>query len=484
MILLIDNFDSFTYNIFQYLKRMNHDVLVRRNNDISISEIKELNPSHIIISPGPGKPESAGISIDTVIHFTGKIPILGVCLGHQCIGSANKCEIVKSEKIYHGKVSEITHDGKGVFNGIPTPIQATRYHSLVIRKQTLSPDLEVTAWSEDGEIMGVRHKKFLVEGVQFHPESIGTPEGYDILSNFLEHKPEPIFIKSAIKKVHQHIDLTVEESEKVMDEITSGSASPPQIAAVLTAISLKGESISELTGFANIMRKKATPISRPVDRIVIDTCGTGGDSSGTFNISTVAALVAAGAGITVAKHGNRSITSRCGSADVLEALGVNISAPIEVLISCLDKVGISFLFAPLLHQSMKHAAPVRKEIGIRTAFNILGPLSNPAGADFQIAGVFSPDLTEKVAHVLNNLGMKRAMVVHGNDGLDEITLTHQTRISEVKDGWVRTFYFDPREYGFEYCSPADLKGGLFRIMQRRFSTSLKGKMDPGGMWWL
>jgi anthranilate synthase/phosphoribosyltransferase len=462
MILLIDNFDSFTYNIYQYLRRMNQQVQVVRNNALTVADIEKMNPDHIIISPGPGRPEHAGISVDIVNTFKGKIPILGICLGHQCIGYALGCEIVKAGKLYHGKSSVIHHDGKGVFRDLPNPLTAIRYHSLVIRRQSISDQLQITATSEDGEIMAIRHKHFSVEGVQFHPESIGTEHGYQMLDNFLSHKPEPVIIRQAIQKVFKKEDLTEKDAEKVMNEITSGEATPAQIACFLTALTFKGESVSELTGFTRIMRQKATAIEKPQDCKVIDTCGTGGDAKGTFNISTIAAFVAAGAGVTVAKHGNRSITSRCGSADILEALGVNISIAPERITEILEKAGIAFMFAPRLHESMKHAVPVRKEIGVRTAFNILGPLTNPAKADYQIIGVYHPDLTEKVAKVLNNLGTERAMVVHGSDGLDEITLTGPTMISEICDGWLKNYRFDPAEYNFHYCTLDELKGGDLR----------------------
>lgn len=451
---------------------------MKRNNEITISEIKEMNPSHIIISPGPGRPTTAGVSLDAVKSFKGKIPILGICLGHQSIGAAFGGEIVRSGKIYHGKLSEITHDGKGVFNGLPSPFSATRYHSLVIRRTSLPEQFEISAMSEDGEIMGIRHKMYMVEGVQFHPESIGSQYGYELLDNFLKHKPEPSIMKSAISKVNSGKDLSEIEAEKAMDEITNGEATPAQIACLLTALSHKGESVSELTGFARVMRQKATPVKKPEGRKVIDTCGTGGDGSGTFNISTISAFVAAGAGITVAKHGNRSITSRCGSADVLEAMGINIATSSEKIEKCLEKVGIGFMFAPALHTSMKHAVPVRKEMGIRTAFNILGPLSNPAGADYQIIGVFERDLCEKVAKVLMSLGVEQAMVVHGSDGLDEITLTGTTYISEIKNGWLKNQLFNPEDYGFSLCTPEDLRGGDLRINCEIALSILDGEKGP------
>jgi anthranilate synthase/phosphoribosyltransferase len=482
MILLIDNFDSFTYNIYQYLREIKTDidVVVKRNNVITIKEIEEMKPTHIIISPGPGHPENAGISIETVKKFTGLIPILGICLGHQAIGAAFGGNIGKATTLYHGKASTISHDGKGVFNGIQNPFSAIRYHSLAIEKISLPDELEITAVSGDGDIMGVRHKIYNVEGVQFHPESIGTSNGKELLLNFIVQKREKFTVQTSIKKVHAGQKLSEEEARQVMEDITSGNATPAQIAGILTALSLRngGESVQELTGFARVMRQKATPIQKPEGIKVVDTCGTGGDTSGTFNISTIAAFVAAGSGVTIAKHGNRSVTSRCGSADVLEALGVNVAAPPEIMSDTLQKIGISFLFAPRLHSSMKHAVPVRQQLGIRTVFNILGPLSNPAGADYQLLGVFSNDIREKVAQTLVNLGIQRAMVVHGSDGLDEITLTGKTFISEIKDGWIKDFTLDPHDFGINYCTPEELKGGELKTNAEIAYNLLRGEKGP------
>ncbi len=478
MILLIDNFDSFTYNIYQYLREMDLDVTVKRNRAITIAEIEVMKPSHIIISPGPGRPVDAGISIEVIRRFKGRVPILGICLGHQAIGEAFGGKIVHAPEVYHGKTSAINHDGKGCFNGVKNPFTAVRYHSLVIEKISVPRVLHVTAADSDGEIMGVRHKEFNIEGVQFHPESIGTEYGKELLANFVRRKEEKPTVQSSIKKIYLGSHLSEDEARQVMDDITSGKVSPAQIAGLLTALSMQGESVSELTGFARVMRRKATPIRRPGAKKVVDTCGTGGDSSGTFNISTLAALVAAGAGVSVAKHGNRSVTSRCGSADVLEALGVDLSASPGILAGALERTGISFLFAPKLHSSMKHAVPVRAELGIRTAFNILGPLSNPAGADYQLLGVFSNGIREKVARVLVNLGVERAMVVHGSDGLDEITLTGKTWVSEVRDGWIRNYEFDPLDYGMEYCLPDELKGGDLKTNVEIARGLLSGEKGP------
>jgi anthranilate synthase/phosphoribosyltransferase len=478
MILLIDNYDSFTYNIYQYLRKLSHQVLVKRNDAITLAEVKKLAPAHIIISPGPGRPEKAGICLELIRTFAGEIPILGICLGNQSIGMAFGGEVGYAAALFHGKSSEIFHDGRGIYSGISGSFQAVRYHSLAIQRSTLPAELEISAWTDDGEIMGVRHKRFNVEGVQFHPESIGTENGITLLANFLSRGPEASFVRAAINTLFQSKDLEENQAEKLMEEITCGQVSPIQMAAILSAIHFKGVTVAELTGFAKVLRRKVVVVAKPEGKIVIDTCGTGGDNSHTFNISTAAALVAAGAGVTVAKHGNRSITSRCGSADLLEALGINVTVPVDTIAHCLGKAGIAFLFAPQLHPALKNAGPVRQGMGVKTIFNILGPLANPAGAECQLIGVFAPELVEKVARTLLNLGVKRAMVVHGYDGLDEITLTAKTQVAEVKDGWIRTYDLDPKDYGFSYCSPYDLKGGDLKSNSDIIFSILAGEKGP------
>jgi len=266
-------------------------------------------------------------------------------------------------------------------------------------------------------------------------------------------------IKESLARLIDGQDLSEAEMVAVMEEIMTGAATPAQIGAFLTALRIKGETVDEITGAAIVMREKAVKIDTPAGATVVDTCGTGGDGSGTFNISTTAAFIAAGAGLVVAKHGNRSVSSKSGSADVLVKLGINVEAEQSRVEECLNKCGIGFLFAPMMHGAMKHAIGPRRELGVRTIFNLLGPLTNPAGAKRQLVGVYSDALTEPVANVLKRLGGVRAFVVHGHDGLDEVTLTTTTRISELKDGVVNTWYFDPIKHGFSYCDPKDLKGG-------------------------
>lgn len=270
-------------------------------------------------------------------------------------------------------------------------------------------------------------------------------------------------IKKAIGQVIEGVDLNEKQMYGVMNEIMSGDASAAQIGSFITALRMKGETVEEITGAVRVMREKATRIETGVNvdagGIIVDTCGTGGDGSGTFNVSTASAFVVAGAGVVVAKHGNRSVSSKCGSADVLEAAGVVLGLSAENVGQCIRDVGIGFLFAPALHGAMKYAIAPRKEIGIRTIFNILGPLTNPAGANVQVLGVFSGDLTEILASVLGRLGTKRAMVVHGEGNLDELTITGQTRISELLGGKVSTYTLSPEEVGLQRASLDDLKGG-------------------------
>src|SRR5512139_945801 len=280
-------------------------------------------------------------------------------------------------------------------------------------------------------------------------------------------------IKEAIAKVVAGTNLAEAEAEGVMREIMQGEATDAQIAAYITALRMKGETVEEITGSARVMREKAVPV-RLAAPFQVDTCGTGGDMSHTFNISTTVAFVVAAAGVAVAKHGNRSVSSKSGSADVLQALGVNIEMPSARLEECLNEVGIAFLFAPMMHLAMKYAIGPRREIGIRTIFNVLGPLTNPAGVKAQIMGVYSADLTNLLARALGRLGTTRAYVVHGMDGLDEITTTDRTKVSELRDGDVNDYFIHPSDLDLPPGRPEDLKGGDARANAALTLEVLKG----------
>lgn len=284
-------------------------------------------------------------------------------------------------------------------------------------------------------------------------------------------------IKEAINKVVNRENLTEQESSAVMKEIMSGEASEAQISCLITALRMKGETIEEITGFARTMREFATKVKADPSVFVVDTCGTGGDVSHTFNISTVTAFIVAGAGIVVAKHGNRSVSSKCGSADLMEALGINLDSSVEIIEKCLNEVGMAFLFAPKLHPAMKYAIGPRKQIGIRTVFNILGPLTNPAGASAQVLGVYSPDLVGPMANVLKNLGTKHSFVVHGS-GIDEVSLTGETKIAEIVNGAVKACTISPEQFGMKKCAADELKGGDAGQNLKILTDILKGEKGP------
>ena len=489
MLLLIDNYDSFSYNLYQMLGEITPDIKVIRNDAMTVAEVAALNPSHIILSPGPGRPEDAGIIIETVKQLGGKIPILGVCLGHQAICAAYGAEIVQAKQLMHGKQSVVTaaQDCR-MFRGLPERFTVARYHSLAADPATLPDCLRVTAKTDDGEVMAVQHKEYPVYGLQFHPESILTPEGRQMLLNFLQDTPEPVrkpaqpviteepaqknktaeairreepkMIAEAIKKIVDKQDLTYAEAYTVMNEIMNGETTPTQNAAFLAALSTKStkaETIDEITGCAAAMREHALHVEHDFD--VLEIVGTGGDHANSFNISTTSALVAAAGGAKVAKHGNRAASSQCGTADCLEALGVNIKQDPAKAVQMLSETGMCFLFAQLYHTSMKYVGSIRKELGVRTVFNILGPLTNPANARRTLIGVYDASLVNPIAEVLQRLGVKRGMVVYGLDKLDEISMSAETLVCEFDIESTKTYTIAPEDFGLPRCGREDLRGG-------------------------
>jgi anthranilate phosphoribosyltransferase len=284
-------------------------------------------------------------------------------------------------------------------------------------------------------------------------------------------------IKEAIDMAVQGISLSEHGMQAVMDEIMSGNATDAQIASFITALRMKGETVDEITGAAKVMREKSLKVITKYDT-VLDTCGTGGDKKGTFNVSTAAAFIAAGAGIKVAKHGNRSVSSKSGSADVLEALGIDINADSTKAEYLLNTVGMCFLFAPVYHRAMKYAIGPRREIGIRTIFNMLGPLTNPAGTRYQLIGVYDQKLTDTIARVLQNLGSISACVVHGSDGTDEITMTGTTSVSELRNGRIRSYTFNPEDFGYKLVHADALNGGDANYNASILKDILNGTRGP------
>ncbi|MCI7805371.1 MAG: bifunctional anthranilate synthase component II/anthranilate phosphoribosyltransferase [Oscillospiraceae bacterium] len=490
MILMIDNYDSFTYNLYQYFGEIYSDIKVVRNDCITIEEIEKLSPEAIVISPGPGYPKDAGISVEVIKHFSGRLPILGICLGHQSICEAFGGKIVKADELMHGKSSKISIDNATpLFKDLPKDIEAARYHSLIAEHSSLPECLEATAFDTAGQIMAVQHKEHPTYGLQFHPESVLTADGKIIIRNFLmnvkglnldsdklpkKEMPKKL-LKPFIAKVTDGNSLTCEEAMDAMDIIMNGNATDAQIAGFLTALRIKGETVDEITGFAKIMREKANTIEGCRD--AVDIVGTGGDLASTFNISTTSSFVIAGCGAKVAKHGNRSVSSKSGAADVLESLGVKISSAPEQAKEMVDNIGISFLFAQSYHGSMRYVGPARRDLGIRTVFNILGPLANPANTDYILLGVYDKNLLEPMAGVLMNLGIKRAMLVYGNDRLDEISISDTTSVCEIKDGKTSFYEINPEDYGMKMAEKSEIVGGTATENAKITLGILKGEIQ-------
>ena len=490
MILLIDNYDSFTYNLYQYIGELYRDIQVVRNDEITIEQIEALHPQALILSPGPGYPKDAGITMEAIRHFNGKIPMLGVCLGHQSICEAFGGTIVRASHLMHGKASQMVLDMTcPIFAGLPKTVSCGRYHSLIAQESDFPACLKVTARDENGQIMALEHRETQTYGVQFHPESLLTGDGKRMLANFLNLIPDvsvplpPIVeerpkteLKKYIAQVTDGKDLTEAEAQDAMDIIMSGSATNAQIAGLLVALRMKGETIAEITGFAKGMRQKAKHVTGCENSIEI--VGTGGDLANSFNISTTSSFVISAAGMPVAKHGNRSVSSKSGAADILEKLGVNLMLETDRAEEVLEETDMAFLFAQKYHSAMKNVGPVRKEMGERTIFNILGPLTNPANASRQLLGVYDKELVEKLAEVLANLGVTRGMSVCGSDGLDEITVTGPTYCCEIKDGELTSYEIIPEQFGLSTYPLAELVGGTpeenAQITKDILSGTLKG----------
>ncbi len=460
MILVIDNYDSFTFNVVQSLQMYTaQEVRVVRNDECSVAEVATMAPDYLVVSPGPGNPSQAGISVEAIKYFAGKIPILGICLGHQAIGEAFGAKIVHAKNVCHGIIQDIDLDGRGLFRTIGKNCKFTRYHSLVIDEATLSGDFEVTARAKDGDIMGIRHKTLPIEGVQFHPESIASEHCKEIFVNFINYRRENLPVAQYLNQLLDKKDLTEEQASFFMENVTDGTMDERVMAAILVAMQVKGVSVSEMTGCARALLKKKTefPCSK---KGLAEIVGTGGDGKGSFNISSLSALVAASCGQAMAKHGNRAVSSKSGAADFFENLGINIMAEPAKTAALVEKTGFGFLMAPVYHAAMRFAAPVRKALGIKTIMNVLGPLLNPAGAEYEVLGVYSKSLLVDYARAAKALGAKRVLVVASDDGYDEISpcaKTHAYLIDE--NGHEAGFIIDPAKFGITGAEEDELSGG-------------------------
>ena len=468
MILVIDNYDSFTFNVVQALEcATKEEIKIVRNDEMTVEQLASMNPSKLIVSPGPGNPGSAGICIEAIRFFAGKIPILGICLGHQAIGEAFGAKIVGAKFIKHGIIEEINLDGRGIFRTIGKSAKFTRYHSLVIDEATLPSDFEVTARAQDGDIMGIRHKSLPIEGVQFHPESIASQACLDLFKGFLNYRRDNLPVSEYLKQlIDEKKPLTREQASFFMENLTDGTMDEKATASILTAMAALGlPTADEMAGCAEALLKKKTPF--PLQNTnannnngLAEIVGTGGDGKGSFNISSMSALVAASCGQPVAKHGNRAVSSKSGAADFFENLGIKIMAEPEKTANLVEQTGFGFLMAPVYHTAMRFAAPVRKALGIKTIFNVLGPLLNPAGAEYEVLGVYSEDLMEDYARAAKALGAKRVMVIHSRDGFDEISPCQPTDVFQInEDGKEYRYVIEPSKFGIIGVSEEELEGG-------------------------
>ena len=479
-VLFIDNFDSFTYNLVDDFAKRQCQTRVYRA-DTSIEDLKavadEFDPDLLVISPGPGNPDTAGVSLEAVDYFKDKLPIFGVCLGHQTIVQYFGGVVGHAPEPMHGKPSRITHNEQGTLPGIENPLQAGRYHSLTARTPAGLPGRHrrVRGHRHGRPAQGTAHLRRAVPSRE-HPDARGRQDHPERSSNRSQSKTNGRELNMANITQYLEIilngkDLTFEQAKALQDTIFEGQVTEVQIAAFLAMMRMKRATSGEIAGLAQSLRDHAVRVQVDFEHL-IDTCGTGGAVVKTFNISTASAFVAAGAGAYVAKHGNRGITSRCGSADVLDELGVNIDPGPEVVAECIREAHIGFMFAPKFHPAMRFVQPIRKSLDFRTAFNILGPLANPAGVKAQVMGVSDAELLDRIAESLKMLGTKRAMVVHGQ-GMDEISLLGKTRIVELRDGKITSFELDPTDYGIANASIDALGSG------DAIANAARHSRDPG-----
>jgi len=476
-ILLLDNIDSFTYNLADQLRSSGHHVVIYRNHvpaQLLIDRLATMNNPVLMLSPGPGVPSEAGCMPELLTRLRGRLPIIGICLGHQAIVEAYGGYVGQAGEILHGKASSITHDGEAMFIGLPNPLPVARYHSLV--GSNIPAGLTINA-QFDGMVMAVRHEVDRVVGFQFHPESILTTQGARLLEQTLDwallklkqtNTSQPI-----LDKLYQGKTLEREESHQLFSAIVRGELKPEQLAAALVSMKVRGEHPLEIAGAASALLEHAAAFPTP-DYEFTDIVGTGGDGSNSINISTASAFVAAAVGMKVAKHGNRSVSSRSGSSDLLAAFGINLDMSAEASRQALDELGICFLFAPKYHSGFRHAMPVRQQLKTRTLFNVLGPLINPARPPLALIGVYSPDLVLPIAETLRMLGYKRAAVVHSG-GMDEVSLHADTQVAELHNGEIKSYILTAEDFGLEPYVQEALAGGTPEENRDILTRLLQGK---------
>lgn len=475
MILLIDNYDSFVYNVAQYLQELTvEEVKTVSNDQITLADIRKMNPSHIVLSPGPKHPKNSKVCLE-ILQQIDNIPILGICLGHQALGLVNGATVARLSEPLHGKTSEITvtDENSVLFRGLPKNFEVMRYHSLYVSKRGLPDTLKVTALSTDGVIMAMEHRWKPIYSIQFHPESFFTQYGKNIIKNFLvgtlpdenvdaNNERERLIANEVcskyLKKLQDNLPLSDTDFKEICAVINKKHYDIVQLGALLVLISEKSLYPESLTAFVKNILAYSTTFAD--ERPMIDLCGTGGDGLKTINISTSVAFIVGALGVKVAKHGNRSVTSKSGSTDVLDSLGVEVVTSLMKQLNLLDSKGLAFFHAPFFHPLVGEVKEVRQRLGIRTVFNVLGPLLHPnTKLKYQLVGLYHEPVMRLYAETLKLLGRKHALVVRGNDGLDEISICDETKIVEIKDGKILEYTIAPEMFGFKRAFHADIEGG-------------------------
>ncbi len=482
-ILVLDNYDSFTYNLVHILRELGYgeELDVYRNDQIDLAEVERYDK--ILLSPGPGLPSEAGIMPELLKRYGSKKHILGVCLGHQAIAECFGASLYNLDEVLHGMQTpaQISQPNDPFFAGVPAQLEVARYHSWAVDKTTMNGSLQILAEDDAGVVMALRHKEYPVYGVQFHPESVITDHGIRMVQNWLElpvppppasPSPQADNMKAILNHLFEHNTLSHAEAKEVLTHIARGDKyNASQVTAFLTVYIMRGITVDELAGFRDAMLELCIPVDLS-DYDPIDLCGTGGDGRDTFNVSTLATFVVAGAGVPVAKHGNYGVSSVSGSSNIIQHFGGAFTADYDHLRRKMDECQLCFLHAPLFHPAMKNVGPIRRELGVKTFFNMLGPMVNPAFVKKQLVGVFSLELARLYGYLYQQSD-KQFSILHSLEGYDEISLTGATKVlSNAGERLIQ-----PGDLGMKQWLPEDLQGG--KTVQEAAENFLKVLQNQG-----
>ena len=480
MILLIDNYDSFVFNIKTMLNQLTNDeIAVYRNDKITLDEIKRLSPNAIILSPGPKHPKDSGVCLE-IFKARLNVPVLGICLGHQALGLCFGAKIQRLKEVAHATSSQISLIAQSeLFREFPKDFSVMRYHSLEVAD--LPSELEALAYTKDKVLMAMRHKDLPYFGVQFHPESYFSEYGLKIFENFLKFKgqasqkaSEKPTLTGFITKLQDNQGLNTDDFAQICQIIASREYEAVQLGALLVLITEKSLDESSLSALVSNILKYSQTFNDESE--MIDIVGTGGDGFKSINVSTTTAFILGALGVKVAKHGNRAISSASGSSDVLSALKIPAFDSIARQVKVLDEQGLTFFHAPFFHSLVGEVKEVRAKLGVRTVFNVLGPLLHPnLSLKYQLMGNYHAPVHRLLIEVLRNLGRKHALVVRGNDGMDEISICDETSIYELKDGQIFNYTISPEQFGFKRAFHSEIVGGDAKQNAKILLDTLSGK---------